>query len=124
MLSHNSDINKSFRITLIKINIVKVNIIKIYTRNVHIVTKESNNIRVYKITDYILLLENNNLVISKLIPQKIHFQNYTPQNLPLDRLAINFPNTSSSSFKKYIYLIFHHNFLHMCSFLEALYVIA
>ena len=43
------DTNNSFRIIFIKINIIKVDIIEIYTKNIQIITKISNNTRVYKI---------------------------------------------------------------------------
>ena len=51
--------NNSFRIIFIKINVIKADIIKIYTKNIHLITKESNNIRVYKIEVCIIIREYN-----------------------------------------------------------------
>ena len=48
--------NKSLKIILIEIITIKVNIIKIYTKSIHINTKESKNVWVY-----ISLLENKQL---------------------------------------------------------------
>ena len=55
--------NNSFRIIFIKINVIKADIIKIYTKNIHLITKESNNIRVYIKSRSASLLENITLTI-------------------------------------------------------------
>ena len=56
--------NNSFRIIFIKINVIKADIIKIYTKNIYLITKESNNIRVYKIEVCIIIREYNFIKLS------------------------------------------------------------
>ena len=50
MKSHACHMNNSFEIIFIKINIIKTDINKMYTMNIHIITKESNNNLVYKVS--------------------------------------------------------------------------